>query len=191
MSLMKRDVLPFLTSFFTLVAAAIGGDFLLHRAHLDWVGRYLGIVGVLLILVSLAPYSLRKRQFIRAGNPAALLRVHQTGGWLGAVLIVVHGGVHFNAILPWLALAVMLFDVASGVAGAFLFHRERLHLEESKAALLSRGLSSSEMEREIFWDALTLDLTKKWRMAHSTLAAFFALFALAHVATIFMFWGWR
>jgi hypothetical protein len=128
---------------------------------------------------------------IRASNPAMLLRLHQTGGWLGALLITIHAGIHFNAILPWLALALMLFDVASGLAGGFLFHRERLHLEESKAALLDRGLPPAAVERKLFWDALTLDLTKKWRMAHSAIAVAFALFALAHIVTIFMFWGWR
>jgi len=191
MSLLKRDVLPFAIGFFALIAVTIGADLLLHRVQLEWVGRYLGIAGALLILVSLVPYSLRKRQMIRASNPAMLLRLHQIGGWLGAFLVTIHAGIHFNAILPWLALALMLFDVASGLAGAFLFHRERLHLEESKAALLDRGLPPAAVERKLFWDALTLDLTKKWRMAHSTIAVAFALFVLAHIVTIFMFWGWR
>lgn len=190
MSLLKRDVIPFLLGFAALVAAAIGLDVLLHRLHLPLVGRYLGIAGVALVLATLAPFALRKRQMI-GGDPATWLRLHQTGGWLGALMITVHAGVHVNAILPWLALAVMLVDVASGLAGAFLFRRARAHLEERKAALRARGLSPAEIERRIFWDALTLDATKKWRMAHSAIAAGFALFAVAHVATVFMFWSWR
>jgi hypothetical protein len=61
MSLLKREVLPFAIGFFALIAVTIGADLLLHRVQLEWVGRYLGIAGVLLILVSLVPYSLRTR----------------------------------------------------------------------------------------------------------------------------------
>ena len=35
--------------------------------------------------------------------------------WLGSLLVLVHAGVHFNAILGWLAVGAMLINVGSGV----------------------------------------------------------------------------
>ena len=57
-SLWRGHVLPFALLLGLLAAAALGGDYLLHRLNLVWVGRYLGIPGTLLIIGSLY-YSLR------------------------------------------------------------------------------------------------------------------------------------
>ena len=51
-SLIRREVLPFLLMFGSLILATIVSDALLHYFDLVWVGRYLGIPGTLLILVS-------------------------------------------------------------------------------------------------------------------------------------------
>jgi hypothetical protein len=72
-SLLRIEVLPFLTYFVVLIAAAILGDLILHHFQMVWVGRYLGIPGTLLILLSLV-YSMRKRKLITVGDPRALLR---------------------------------------------------------------------------------------------------------------------
>jgi hypothetical protein len=47
-----------------------------------WIGRYLGIPGTALILLSLR-YSLRKRKLITTGNPVRLLRAHEWMAWCG------------------------------------------------------------------------------------------------------------
>jgi hypothetical protein len=191
MSILQRDVIPFFSWFLLLVAAAIGVDWVLHQFDFVWIGRYLGIVGVFVILAWLTPYSLRKRKIIESGNPAILLRLHQSMGWVGAVLIVVHAGIHFNAILPWLALTAMLINVASGLTGAFLLRRARRRLEETRSFLLSQGHAEAQAEQELLWDVVTLDFLKKWRMVHLPITMAFGALALAHVVTILMFWGWR
>ena len=81
-----------------------------------WVGRYLGIPGTILILGSLV-YSLRKRKYIRSGNPKTLLTLHEIGTWLGSAMVLIHAGIHFNAILPWLATIAMGVNVISGLVG--------------------------------------------------------------------------
>ena len=75
--LFSREVVPFYLSLTALVVAALACDAALHLLNAVWVGRWLGIPGTLLILASLA-YSLRKRKLIRAGQPARLLRLHET-----------------------------------------------------------------------------------------------------------------
>src|SRR3546814_2479281 len=50
-------------------------DLILHLTDLVWIGRYLGIPGVILILLSFG-HSLRKRGVIKSSNPVRLLRLH-------------------------------------------------------------------------------------------------------------------
>jgi hypothetical protein len=102
--LLSTLVLPFLGYCVGFAAATVAIDAALHAAGLGWVGRYLGIPGSLLILLSLS-YSLRKRGRIHRGSPRTLLAFHQWAGWAGASLVLVHAGLHFEAILPWVATA--------------------------------------------------------------------------------------
>jgi len=185
-SVLRADVLPFLGLFTGLILAAIAADAALHVLDLVWIGRYLGIPGTVLILLSFG-YSLRKRGVIRHGNPRALLRLHETLTCLGALMVLVHAGVHFYAILPWLALLAMLVNVASGMTGRFLLSRARRHLAENVSAREHGG----EAADTTFWDTVAVDAMKQWRAVHLPITLAFAVLALAHVASIFLFWQWR
>ncbi|WP_324100984.1 hypothetical protein [Noviherbaspirillum sp.] len=189
-SVFRKEVLPFIAMFAMLILAAIAGDALLHRLQLVWVGRYLGIPGTLLILASFA-YSMRKRKMIASGNPKTLLSLHEFMTWLGSVMILVHAGVHFNAILPWLAIVGMLVNVASGLTGKFLLDRSRRHMAAMKESLLRRGMHEDEVEKELFWNAAAVDAMKKWRALHIPITLAFAVFALGHILSIFLFWNWK
>ena len=135
-------------------------DALLHVLNAVWIGRYLGIPGTLLIIGSTA-YSLRKRKLIRAGQPAQLLRWHEGLAWLGSLLVLVHAGIHFNAILGWLAVAAMLINVGSGLTGKFLLDRSRRRLDEARQRMRQQGLSAEELEDRTYWDSLTFDAVKQ------------------------------
>ena len=78
--LLSREVLPHFLAFAALVAASLAIDVALHLLGAVWVGRYLGIPGVLLIVGSFG-YSLRKRKLIKLGKPVALLRLHERMAW--------------------------------------------------------------------------------------------------------------
>jgi hypothetical protein len=114
--LFSREVLPFYGALFALAAVTVLSDALLHLLNAVWIGRWLGIPGTLLILASLA-YSARKRKLITSGKPVQLLRLHEWMAWAGSLLVLVHAGIHFNAILGWLAVAAMLVNVGSGLTG--------------------------------------------------------------------------
>jgi len=188
--LLTREVLPFLLSLVVLGALALLFDALLHFLNAVWIGRYLGIPGVLLIIGSFG-YSLRKRKLIRSGRPADLLRLHERMAWIGALLVLVHAGIHFNAILAWLAVWAMLINVASGLTGKFLLQRARRRLEEAREAMLAQGLSPEELEDSTYWDTLTFDAVKQWRAVHFPIALAFGVLALAHIIAVFWYWGWR
>jgi hypothetical protein len=189
-SLLRREVLPFLATFALLILVTLVSDLVLHQLRLVWVGRYLGIPGTIMILASFL-YSMRKRKLIGFGDPRRLLALHETLTWLGSLMVLIHAGVHFTSILPWLALAAMLVNVGSGLTGKFLLDRSRRHMESRKDGLRDRGLSVEDLDKELFWDAVTLDVMKKWRLIHFPITLAFSVLALGHILSVFLFWQWK
>ena len=189
-SLIRKEVVPFLLMFGSLIMSTIIIDALLHQFELVWIGRYLGIPGTILILLSFL-YSMRKRKLINFGKPKNLLVLHETLTWLGALMVLVHAGIHFYAILPWLALIAMLINVMSGMTGRYLLGRSRRFIAEKKGAYSTQGLSEDEIENKLFWDATTFDLMKRWRAVHLPITLAFAVLGITHILSIFLFWQWR
>jgi hypothetical protein len=188
-SLWRQHVLPFTLLLGLLAVATLAGDYFLHRLNLVWVGRYLGIPGTLLIIGSLV-YSLRKRKYITAGNPKSLLNLHEFTAWLGSLMVLIHAGIHFNAILPWLATMAMGVNVISGMVGKLLLNRARQHVQGQREQFQLRGLSKPEVEQAVFWDAVALDAMTRWRKVHIPIFVVFAVLGLGHIVSIFLFWGW-
>lgn len=189
-SLLKKEVVPFMVMFVSLFIATIVIDALLHHFNLVWIGRYLGIPGTILILLSFF-YSMRKRKIISFGKPKTLLTLHETLTWTGALMILIHAGIHIYAILPWLALVAMLINVISGMTGKYLLDRSRRFIADKKASYLQQGLSEEDIDKRLFWDATTFDLMKKWRAVHLPITLAFAVLGMTHILSIFLFWQWK
>lgn len=189
-SLLREEVLPFVGQFSALVAVTLLGDEILHLFDMVWLGRLLGIPGTIMILLSLL-YSLRKRKMITTGSPKTYLGMHEFMTWAGSLLVLMHAGLHFNTVLPWLATMFLVVNVLSGMIGQRLLYRSRLHLKEKEEHHRSRGLSAEQVEREMFWDSVTYDLMSKWRVVHFPISFVFAMLSLGHIIGIFMFWEWK
>ena len=189
-SLLGREVVPFMFALAALALSALLIDTLLHLLNAVWIGRYLGIPGTLLILGSFG-YSMRKRKLIRFGQPVRLLRWHERLAWLGSLFVLVHAGIHFNAILGWLAVWAMLINVGSGLTGKYLLERSRRRLEQTRQRMRQQGLTGAELEERMYWDSMTFDAVKKWRSVHFPITLAFAVLALAHIVAVFLFWGWK
>lgn len=190
LSLWRQHILPFSVLVGLMAVGTLAGDYMLHRLDLVWIGRYLGIPGTLLILASLT-YSLRKRKHITWGEPKRLVSFHEFAAWLGSLLVLLHAGIHFNAILPWLATVAMGVNVISGMVGKILLSRSRRHVQQRRDRFQLRGLPLHEAERALFWDAVTLDAMAKWRRIHIPIFIVFAVLALGHIVSVFLFWGWK
>lgn len=188
-SLWRQHILPFALVLGLLAAATFAGDYVLHRFNLVWIGRYLGISGTVLIIGSLV-YSLRKRKLIQSGTPKTMLKIHEFSAWLGSLMVLIHAGIHFNAILPWLATAAMAVNVVSGMVGKLLLERARRHMQRQREHFQLRGLSRTDVEQSMFWDAVTVDAMTQWRKVHIPIFIVFAVLALGHILSIFLFWGW-
>lgn len=173
-----------------LAISTLAGDYVLHQLNLVWVGRYLGIPGTLLILGSLY-YAARKRKWVNYGNPQTLLRLHEFGAWLGATMVLIHSGIHFNAVLPWLATLAMGLNVVSGLVGKLLLKRSRQFVMAEREQFKSQGLSAIEIERSVFWDSVAVNAMGQWRKVHIPIFMVFAVLAIGHIFSIFLFWEWR
>lgn len=182
-------ILPSLLLFLALLVGAVLVDYLLHVSGLAWVGRYCGIAGTALVLLSFI-YSIRKRNYIRMGSPKRLLKGHETLGWIGALTLLVHGGIHFYALIPWLALAAMLIVVASGLTGRFLLEEARASLKDREADLRRDGHPIAEIEKELLGHSLLVSTMTQWRRIHMPLTMIFAALALLHIASTLLFWRW-
>jgi hypothetical protein len=106
------------------------------------------------------------------------------------LLVLIHAGIHFNAILPWLATVAMSVNVVSGLVGKLLLGQSRRHVQGEREDLQLRGFSRFEVEQALFWDAVTLDAMTKWRKVHIPIFIVFVILALGHIISIFLFWGW-
>ncbi len=182
-------IVPSLLLFLSLIAGTVLVDYALHVLRLAWIGRYCGVAGTALLLVSFL-YSLRKRKLIGFGSPKTLLRSHETLGWVGALVILVHGGIHFNALIPWLALLAMLVVVASGLTGKLLLEEARGSLRAREKTLEQTGLAPAEVEKELLGHSLLVDSMKQWRKVHLPLTMVFLALALLHVTATLLFWRW-
>jgi hypothetical protein len=175
--------------FVLIVLAALIVDWVLHfTGHLKW-GRYFGYIGTAILIISFL-YSARKRKLIGWGRAPFFLHLHEFLSWLGAMLVLVHGGIHFNALLPWLAIASMLIAVASGLTGKYLLKKSKAIISNRKKTLLDQEMTVKEIDDYLYWDALVVDLMKKWRVVHIPITITFTLLTLLHVVTVSIFWRW-
>lgn len=184
--LLVKYFLPFIQWYALMILLAIGIDFLLHIFHFVYIGRYLGTAGTVTILFSFV-YSLRKRKIIQTGSPKQLLMWHEYVAWAGSVMLLVHAGIHFNAWLPWLAILMLLITVGSGLVGKFLLKKSNLALKERRQELLKTGISTEEADKALFWDSITVDLMKKWRVVHLPITLLLGVLSLIHIITVLMF----
>lgn len=181
-----KQVLPFLFLFSLMIIATLIIDYILHYFHLIYIGRQLGWIGTFIIALSFV-YSLRKRKIIVSGSPKELLLFHEYLAWIGSVLILVHAGIHLNSILPWLAILMLLINVASGLVGKFLLKNASIALSSGRQELIAAGMSIEEANKKLFFDTIAVDAMKKWRIVHLPIAFTLGILSLLHIITILIF----
>ena len=107
-------------------------------------GFYLGVAGTLMMLALLA-YPLRKRLrwMQRLGALKHWFRIHMWLGILGPTLVLFHSTFHIRSTNAAVALFSMLFVVASGIIGRFVY--TKIHY-----GLYGRRASLQKLQGELF-----------------------------------------
>jgi hypothetical protein len=188
-SVLIQKTLPLTVSYLLLIIAAISLDYLFHVAHLSWIGRYMGFVGTTFLVFSFG-YSARKKKLVQNGTLKFFLKLHCKAGWIGTLLILLHSGIHFNAVLPWAATALMLVVTGSGHIGQYLLKKVR---DEVKMKMKQLGVQDidDDLERQQYWDTLTVKTLEKWRSVHMPMVSVLMALTLIHILSITFFLNWR
>ena len=179
-SLLRNHILPFTLLVTLLGVATVIGDYLLHR--LDRHSRHLADHR----LADLFPAQAESHHVGERQILAQHARDRHLAGFLDGAL---HAGVHFNAILPWLATLAMGVNIISGMVGKMLLKRSCEHVQARREQYQLRGMSKAEVEQTVFWESVTFDAMIQWRKVHIPIFIAFAVLALGHIISIFLFWG--
>jgi hypothetical protein len=85
----------------------------------------------------------------------------------------------------------MLINIASGLTSKCLLKRSHKRMDEARVRLQSQGLTPEPLAELGSWDSLTFDTVKQWRVVHVPISLAFGVLVLAHIVSVFIFWGWN
>jgi len=188
----KRFFTVLLTAIALLIVGLLIEEFLSIRSgslfgHTQ-TGHVVGWVGLAVILTVFV-YSVKKRFDCKTGWPKTWFMVHQVAGILGPMLILVHAGWHFHALVPVLTLIVMGIVVVSGVIGVAVHRKALTSLNDTRKELLSLGLSQADIEDRLYDLVSGEETFRVWQFIHvPTVMLFLALLA-AHILGALYFGG--
>ncbi|MDO8547375.1 MAG: hypothetical protein Q7R68_08425 [Nitrospirales bacterium] len=193
MSLLTRRTVTVAGLVLAAVAAAFALEFFLSPrpdqpfGHTQ-TGHAIGWAGLLLILLVFA-YPIRKRFAKDRRWPKGWFQVHKAFGILGPMLILIHSGAHFHALVPVLALIAMGLVVVSGIAGQVLHYLALRTLNEQRRELVQQGLSEAEIQSRLHDLASREEVFRLWQCIHAPLTATFVVLMLMHIGGALYFGG--
>ena len=150
-------------------------------------GHQTGWIGLLFILAVFI-YSIKKHSGT-ARWPKRWFLVHQIVGILGPVIILVHSGMHFHALIPLLAMLVMWLVVISGVIGVFVHRKAIGLLKEQRKTLITQDFAREQIDNKIIDLAANEKTFRVWQHIHAPMVILFVTLTLAHVAGALYFGG--
>lgn len=169
----------------TAVMVSIGLEILLsvksNRAfgHTQ-TGHIVGWIGFGMILLACG-YPLKRWLHPNHVWSKTWFQVHLVMGIGGPLLILVHSGAHFHALVPVLALVMMTLVVLSGIAGQALHHLASQTLYEQRHKLARQGVSKDMIEAQLYDLAREEKALRWWRCIHVPLTWTFLSLVLMHI----------
>ncbi|NOU23747.1 MAG: hypothetical protein HOO93_18510 [Methyloglobulus sp.] len=151
-------------------------------------GHIVGWIGLAAIF-SVFVYSVKKRYDRKAGWPKAWFMVHQVAGVFGPLLILVHAGSHFHALVPLLTLIVMGIVVVSGVIGVAVHRKALALLNNMRKELGSQGLSQVDIEDRLYGLVSGEETFRVWQIIHVPMVMLFLALLAAHILGALYFGG--
>lgn len=179
------------------MAAAIGGalafEALLSLDKVTPFGhtRYGHIVGWAGLAVTLLVfvYPIRKRAAHSRRWPRGWFRVHMVAGVLGPLLIFVHSGAHYHALVPILAMGSMVIVVVSGIVGQLVHAVSLRALNDERRQLQHQGWSEPDIDARLHRMASQEEAFRLWQAIHAPMTLLFLAFTILHVVGALFFAG--
>ena len=151
-------------------------------------GRAVGWLGLaVILLVFVYPY--KKRHAPERHWPRAWFRVHMIAGIIGPVLIFLHSGAHYHALVPIFAMATMVIVTLSGVMGQAIHAYVLRTLHEERRKLQQSGLCDLDIETRLHGMASQEETFRLWQAVHAPMTLAFVVLAVLHVAGALFFGG--
>lgn len=181
----------------TCVAIAIAVGFLIEALlsyQSGWrfghtqPGHIVGWAG-LAVTLSVFVYSVKKRHARKSGWPKGWFLVHQVAGTVGPLLIVIHAGPHFHALVPILALFAMGIVTVSGIIGVAVHRKVISQLNTTRKDLLAQGFSHQDVEERLFDLASDEETFRIWQIIHVPMVMIFLVLVITHVFGALYFGG--
>jgi len=180
---MKTVIRKFSSLIFTVFLAV--SNAILMESLLDSYGitghrLFTGIVGTLLVIFSFA-YSMRKRKKVFAfGGMKGWLASHEWLAIVGTVIIFIHTGTHFHALVPIITLLFMFTTFISGLIGRYVFNEAKGELKQKRDELKKGGLSEAEIEERLSTLTIASNALGKWRNVHMPFVSILAVMVIYH-----------
>ena len=111
-------------------------------------------------------------------------------GLLGPVLILVHAGAHFHALVQVLALIAMALVTVSGIVGQTLHSLSVRQLNQEWRELHGLGLSEVEIQERLAERAAQEEAFRFWQLVHAPVTIPFVALTLLHIIGAIFFGGW-
>ncbi len=155
-----------------------------HTRYGHAVG-WLGLAVTLLVFV----YPIRKRYSPARRWPRGWFRVHMVAGILGPLLIFLHSGAHYHALVPVLAMVSMVIVVLSGSVGQAVHAVALRTLNDQRHRFQQEGLSDSDIEIRLHRMASQEEAFRIWQAIHAPMTLMFLALTVLHVAGALFFAG--
>jgi len=155
-----------------------------HTGYGHGVG-WAGLAVTLLVFV----YPFRKRASPTRRWPRAWFRVHMVAGVIGPLLIFIHSGAHYHAVVPILAMVSMVVVVVSGIVGQLVHAASLRTLNEQRHLLQHQGMSENDIDAQLHGMASQEEAFRLWQAIHAPMTLMFLVFALLHVVGALFFAG--
>lgn len=182
-----------LTGLVTAVSLVVGNAILAEQV-LDMYGirghkLITGIVGTLLVILSFA-YSMRKRKkMFTAGGMKGWLSSHEWLAIAGTVIIFVHTGTHFHALVPIITLLFMFTTFISGLIGRYVFNEAKGELKQKRDEFKKAGLSEADIEESLSALTIASNALGKWRNVHMPFVSILAIMVIYHSISALYYGG--
>lgn len=151
-------------------------------------GHAVGWAGLLVTLLVFV-YPVRKRLTASRRWPRGWFRVHMAAGILGPLLIFIHSGAHYHAVVPILAMGSMVIVVVSGIVGQVVHAFSLRALNEQRHDLLHQGLPEGDIEAQLHGMASQEEAFRLWQAIHAPMTVMFLAFTALHVVGALFFAG--
>ena len=108
---------------------------------------------------------------------------------MGPLLIFLHSGAHYHALVPVLAMSAMVIVALSGVVGQAVHAYVLRTLHDERRKLQQRGLCDPDIETRLHGMASQEEASRLWQVVHAPMTVAFVVLTVLHIAGALFFGG--